>query len=110
MPDPTELLVSAFSKFINAGFDGSVAKYGLFGHWVEPAKDVAASIRDRAVHSASRWSGQYGAVPNPYSDVIAFIDSGSTFGRWENNVLDVFLQDGSKYGIPLSSFLRAAAN
>ena len=108
MSDPTELLFSAFAKFVDAGFGVSIARLGLFGFWVAPVAATTTLVRDRAIISAARWDSEYDPLQNPYNDVIAFLDAGGSLGRWENNVLDVFLANGNRYGVPLSSFIRAA--
>jgi len=112
MPDPSELLVKAFGKFQAAGFSVAVAKSGLHGFWVETSAEASTipSPLERAMASSRRWADEYPSLQNPYDDVSKFLSSGASLGRWENNILDVFMPGGNRCGIPLASFLHAASN
>ncbi len=112
MSDPSDFLVQAFSKFQSAGYDITVAKDGLHGFWVERSAEstIAQGALERAMVSSTKWAHKHPSLSNPYQDVARFFSAGATLGRWENNVLDVFLPEGQKYGIPLASLMRAASN
>ncbi|WP_349655491.1 hypothetical protein [Xanthomonas sp. 10-10] len=112
MSDPSDLLVQAFRKFQTAGYDITAAKNGLHGFWVERSVEatVAHSALERVMVSSKMWAQKHPSLSNPYQDVARLFSAGATLGRWENNVLDVFLPDGQKYGMPLASLMRAASN
>ena len=112
MFDPSEFLVQAFCKFQTAGYDITAAKNGLHGFWVERSAEptVTHSALERAMVSSAMWAHKHPSLSNPYQEVVKFFSAGATLGRWENNVLDVFLPDGQKCGLPLASLMRAASN
>ena len=110
-----ELIVNAFAKFLAADLSTDRARFGLFGIWVggESArpKSVSESQLDRALVSRDAWSKEFEDFQNPYSDLVAFYETGASLGRWENFLLDVFGPDGGLlWRIPLKSLIEAANN
>ena len=111
-------LFTAFAKFLAAGIDASAATRGILGFWLgAPPWSVARTvvphsddIRVRTSQASAAWDIECPQFPNPYTDILAFLDSGGDIGRWENNVLDVYLPSGNWTGIPLATFIGAAAN
>ena len=110
MPTGIDLLISAFAKFLDAGFGTDMAKYGLFGFCFEPVALSTTSHIERASASAAIWQQKMGELPNPYKDVLAFFEEGGQLGRWENNILDVFLASGERFGVPLQTLVQLASN
>jgi hypothetical protein len=113
MKDVYELIVSAFAKFLAADISIGHARYGLFGIWVgkegdKPCLNSEAQL-DRALALQKAWSRSYKNFPNPYSDLVILYKTGVRLGRWENNILDVFDQNGDILsGVPLGSLIEAA--
>jgi hypothetical protein len=113
MKDVYELIVSAFVKFLAADISIGHARYGLFGIWVGNEGDkpflTSEAQLDRALASRKAWSRNFKNFPNPYSDLVILYKSGVSLGRWENNILDVFDQNGEMLGgVPLGSLIEAA--
>ena len=110
-----QLIVSAFSKFLDANLSTSQARLGLHGRWVvggsdQPVPEAELQL-DQARASQGAWAKRFVSLPNPYSDLVAFYETGATLGRWENHILDVYGPNGEKlWGIPLKSLIDAAAS
>jgi hypothetical protein len=108
-----QLIASAFAKFLAADLSMTQARFGLYGRWVVDACDqpvpASESHLDQARVSQAAWTRRFVSLPNPYSDLVAFYETGACLGRWENNILDVYDPDGQKvWGIPLKSLVDSA--
>lgn len=108
-----QLLVSAFAKFLAANLSTSQARFGLHGRWVvggsDPFVPESELQLDQARASQGAWARRFVSLPNPYSDHVAFYETGASLGRWENHVLDVYGPNGEKlWGVPLKSLIDAA--
>jgi len=118
MLDPHTHLFTAFAKFLAAGINAPAATRGILGFWLGAPPGAVThtevphsdDIRVRTSRASAAWDIECPQLPNPYTDVLVFLDSGGNFGRWENNVLDVYLPNGDRTGIPLATFIGAAAN
>lgn len=107
------LLFNAYTKFLSTGLSVDHAHFGVFGVWVGPSNDKplpsSDSQLDRARASRSAWPIHFGSLPNPYSDLVSFFETGASLGRWENHILDVFGPNNEPLGgIPRASFINAA--
>ena len=108
-----QLIVSAFAKFLAANLSISQARFGLYGRWVvggsdQPVSESALQL-DQARASQGAWAQRFGSLPNPYSDLVAFYETGASLGRWENHILDVYGPNGEKlWGVPLKSLIDSA--
>jgi hypothetical protein len=108
-----ELLFNAYTKFLGADLSVDHAHFGMFGIWVGPINDKPLSSSDsqldRTRASRDAWPNHFGSLPNPYSDLVSFYETGASLGRWENHILDVFgPYDERLGGIPRASFVKAA--
>jgi len=117
MIDPTQHLLTAFSEFLAAGFNSPAAMRGVLGFWLGTPESAnrtelphSDDTRSRALRSSAAWGIEHPQTPNPYADVVAFLEHGGDLGRWENNILNVYLPGGDWVGIPLTTFTGAAAN
>jgi hypothetical protein len=108
-----QLIVSAFAKFLAADLSTNQAKFGLYGRWVVDGSDRPVPESelqlDQARASQGAWAQRFVSLPNPYSDLVAFYETGASLGRWENHILDVYGPNGEKlWGVPLKSLIDSA--
>jgi hypothetical protein len=108
-----QLIVSAFAKFLAADLSTSQARFGLYGRWVVGGSDQPAleseSQLDQTRASQRAWTQRFANLPNPYSDLVAFYETGASLGRWENHILDVYGPNSEKlWGVPLKSLIDSA--
>jgi hypothetical protein len=108
-----QLIVSAFAKFLATKLSTDRARFGLYGRWVVDESDQpvpeSESHLDRARASQRVWAQRFTSLPNPYSDLVAFYETGASLGRWENHILDVYGPSGERlWGIPLKSLIDSA--
>lgn len=108
-----QLIASAFAKFLAADLSTTQARFGLYGRWVvdgseQPVPDSESQL-DQARASQGAWAQRFVSLPNPYSDLVAFYETGASLGRWENHILDVYGPNGEKlWGVPLKSLIDSA--
>lgn len=108
-----QLIVSAFAKFLAADLSTDQARFGLYGRWVvgggdQPVPESELQL-DQARASQAAWAQRFFSLPNPYSDLVAFYETGASLGRWENHILDVYAPNGEKlWGVPLKSLIDSA--
>lgn len=97
-----QLIASAFAKFQAAGLSIDRARIGLHGWWVADGSDQpvarSESQLDRALACQGAWTQRFENLPNPYSDLVAFYETGASLGRWENHILDVYGPSGEMLG------------
>lgn len=108
-----QLIASAFAKFQAADLSPDQVRFGLYGRWVVDGSDrslpESESDLDRAHASQQVWARRFASLPNPYSDLVAFYQTGASLGRWENYILDVYAPSGERLGgIPLKSLIDSA--
>lgn len=110
-----QMIVSAFAKFLAAGLSTNQARFGLYGRWVVDGTDrpvPGSELQlEQARASQGAWAERFVSLPNPYSDLVAFYETGASLGRWENHILDVYGPDGETlWGVPLKSLIDSANN